>query len=64
MVEWSREEENPRKDVKIHRMTVPERKVTLYHTSSGMASEKIGADDKAWKVMTTMKKVYNNSSYS
>lgn len=30
-------------------MTVPERKVTLYHTSSGVASEKMGADDKAWK---------------
>lgn len=55
--EGSREEENPTKDVTIHRMTVPERKVLHHHTSASLALEKIGADDKAQKVMTMMKKV-------
>lgn len=36
-------------------MTIPERKILLYHTSASLALEKIGADDKAWKVMTIKK---------
>lgn len=33
-------------------------------TTASLALEKIGADDKAWEVMTMMGKVYNNRSCS
>ena len=43
-------------NVKIHRMTIPERKLLLYHKS--LALQETDAADKAWKAVTTMKKKY------
>lgn len=43
-------------NVNTHRMTIPERKLLLYHKS--LALQEIGAADKAWKAVTTMKKKY------
>lgn len=40
--------------VKMYRMTISERKLSLYHKS--LALQEIGEDDKAWKAVTNDEK--------